>query len=114
MTTAQTLKLALGTMRAHDTLDSLIDASPAVAARRIAAADADTCRVLLLGAVTGVHRRYRVPQALPAEPRARELENTERVRRVVRDVLDAYPEAIPPLLLALADATRPTTESETP
>lgn len=112
--TARALVTAAHTVRAMDMLDGLIDARPATAAKRITAMPADTARALLLSGVLGVRRTYRVPHAMPDDEWQAEHESLERVRRVVADILDQVPEIVPAVLHAVADATRPTTESETP
>lgn len=110
--TVRALRAAARGIPAADRLDKLIDAKPAEAARLIMSTDPDTARELLLAAVTGVHRRYRVPAALPAEPVERERETDDRMRRVIADILTEHPGAIGPAALAVTDAARAVGERE--
>lgn len=111
---AKAIATAAHSIRAMDALDGLIDARPATAAKRITAMTPDTCRALLLSGVLGVRRTYRVPGPAPDDEWEREHQALDRTRRVVADILTQAPEAIPAVLLALADLHHPSTESETP
>lgn len=102
--TANAMRAAAKSIRGQDTLDRLLDATPAEALRMCRSMDEHTARTLLWAAVTGAMRQYKMPADLPEDTAERRDEITERTRRVVADILRETPSAIPAVALALKDA----------